>query len=328
MSGAGAATVSVTATAVALTKWEWAGSGTLMPVSGSTKATADSIYNRTVGLKLVAFDADGKYSGVGGLKWGTPTEVEVVGTGMQPSGCFVCSTPGSGTACAAQVTNTDTVTVSGYFTTEGTCTLTTSAIKGLPTSTEGSTVSPSKDLEVTVGAPFGIETVPQTVMGAEMSNFTGLTGRTESGERAAVTGKGARLQVRVVDVAGKTVVGDYHTMFTLEPGRVGNATGSNATIIGSLTATAKGGVATFDLDSIPTRRAGCSGQGGEACPHAPWEFTVTAVSPMAPGTGKELNPMDTLTHVGPLHFVRQAERLGVRAKLGSWWSRVEPVGAT
>eukprot|EP00755_Sulcionema_specki_P006272 Sspe_Gene.5152::Locus_1698_Transcript_2_2_Confidence_0.750_Length_13180::g.5152::m.5152 len=301
-----------------MTQWKWVASPNLMPVVSGSRATADSVFNRTVALRLMAYDSKAMYSGLGGLTW-SANEVTVSGAAMTPAGCFVCSSPTQDDKCTVTVNNTDDVVLEGYFPATGKCVIAGEAVKGFPVSS-GSAVSASTALEVTVQVPADVQTVSAMTPGMEQVNFTKLTASLLNGEPAGVAGVGVVMQLQVMQGDSTVATGDYHTTLSVTGKMMGNTTGRNDTTWGPVVKTVKGGMAHFAIDVPPTRKEGCAMDA--MCEHTPWMFTVVASSPLLPGK-EGATITETTLHAGPLYVVREAVMLKVEMQSWGEWKSLE-----
>ena len=278
--------------------------------------------HRSVVITLGAFDETATHSGAT-ITWATQA-VAFDDTNMQPPGCFECTaafTNDVGTRlCPAAVgVGGTTASLSGRFTTPGACVIGTAAISGLPTSTDGVTKSPSQPLTVTLQVPLKLAIVGALNEGTSLNtpNFTKLWGRTHGGQAAAVIGVGSSLTIRVVDSTGATVTGDSHTQISAVGTRSGgtNVTGS---VRWTIDATMNNGETVFSLATTETTRTGtCDAMAvltsTDVCEHAPWTFDVSAT---VTATDGQVLLFESLTQIGPLYFVKRAQRMAAFANLG------------
>eukprot|EP01059_Diplonema_ambulator_P024858 TRINITY_DN413_c1_g1_i1.p1 TRINITY_DN413_c1_g1~~TRINITY_DN413_c1_g1_i1.p1 ORF type:complete len:3944 (+),score=986.90 TRINITY_DN413_c1_g1_i1:61-11892(+) len=148
---------------------------------------------------------------------------------MQPQGCFVCSSyvSANDTSKCAVTQTAAAVTLKGYFTSTGPCTITTQVINGLP-------VTGSANL---VGTDYTVTVFVDVTMGVLIQEFNGLMGSTSffkslttltnngagvaDGMPAAVQAAGSGLQFVVFDSGKQRVSGDYHSIATVDTFRDG-----------------------------------------------------------------------------------------------------------
>eukprot|EP01062_Namystynia_karyoxenos_P024185 TRINITY_DN193_c2_g2_i1.p1 TRINITY_DN193_c2_g2~~TRINITY_DN193_c2_g2_i1.p1 ORF type:complete len:4348 (+),score=1167.20 TRINITY_DN193_c2_g2_i1:633-13046(+) len=321
--------VPVEVTQMSVSKWAWASSTTFAPGGEPSWAavTAKAAATRVYVLALRAWDTDFKdYSDVAGVTWDDPPAALVLTS--HPTGCFVCVQtdpltgetqtlrPADGCRPSVQGTAANPqesvdglapygarVEITGVFPMpDGSTKCDITDISGLPAGT-----ALSQPMTVTVQRPVRIELATYPLMGLEMSNFSGMVGRTEFGEPAMVTGRPAFLTLRVVDAEGKLANGDFHTRFVLQGYRIvppGTTLAADAQTHLRLEQTAAAGEARITLGGAqplgPTQVA-CTPDG--ACQHAPWELNVTA--------SYDGVIFDDIKAIGPLYVIIQAEKLRV-----------------
>ncbi|KAJ9470662.1 hypothetical protein DIPPA_00634 [Diplonema papillatum] len=345
LANATAQAFSVTWEPTTLSVWNWGSTDTIAAASGSSAYTARSVVNRTVELGLLAMDSTETYSGLGGLTWSSASVV-FAESSVDPAGCFKCAssftTTDGDTACpvTAGGNSGDQVTITGVFTTAGTCSISSSAFSGFPTAVADTTASPLTGLTVTVDEAASVAVVPSTegTNLETLTNFSGLKGWTLAGMPAAISGHGAWIRLKVVDAAGDVVTGDSHMEFTLTGKRVVDPMSpspspaenmTDAHEWGPVTATASHGYVTFMLDvNDTTRTLACEHAmmsdiaRGTPCEHMPWMFNVSAAAPVSSdAVTTQPTAMGSVTNIGPLYFVRKAHEPMV---FGSFGAKVPP----
>eukprot|EP01062_Namystynia_karyoxenos_P020585 TRINITY_DN17796_c0_g1_i2.p1 TRINITY_DN17796_c0_g1~~TRINITY_DN17796_c0_g1_i2.p1 ORF type:complete len:1137 (+),score=261.73 TRINITY_DN17796_c0_g1_i2:4428-7838(+) len=325
--------------AVAPVHWLWQPSPSLVVHRASETSwnvQAAAVLNRTVVLRLAAFDAAGAVTGLGIAQWAEPPSVAVDAARVTPSGCFACSRPLGDGHCAVSPEG-DAVELEGHFSVAGECLFAAGALSGLP-------LLPGQD---TVPVKYGLSVAVQQaaaiafVRGPTGSDLGGLDGwadpllaaapeaesdlpplHTGSGSEAfgvpaALTGSGARLAVRVLAPDGELVRGDHATVVTFRANR-GVQGSANGTQTWQSTVVAKAGVAeaVFDPGAETLSCGGCAAGsvcGAGCATHAGWSVSAAA--------GK----LGALNARAPLYFVRWAQGLRVEARAArADWTLLSP----
>eukprot|EP01065_Artemidia_motanka_P016373 TRINITY_DN2006_c3_g2_i3.p1 TRINITY_DN2006_c3_g2~~TRINITY_DN2006_c3_g2_i3.p1 ORF type:complete len:3276 (+),score=1117.62 TRINITY_DN2006_c3_g2_i3:1479-11306(+) len=306
-------------------KFTWQGSSTLTaPSMVGGLATVDSVTTRYVELKLQATDENGKVvesadpipapQGVVDqyIEAGCGNTCRLSKAAMQPPGCF--NEQGNPYATPDGLV----VIIYGWFTAGTSCTIPTGVLGTTATGPSGWPIASS--LEVTLQTPVKVEIVPSQGLGLNRPVFSGLTG-VVGNEPAATVGGGAWLSVRTVDAAGKTCVGDYHTLLTVD-----SVAGSGSTEAGvaggTLQVTGQSAAGVANLKISPGW--GTTLTDGT---HSAWQFNLVSKHRVVNTSfvfsfrqnenivTTELNG-NTAGVLGPVYYVRQATKLLVEAVLG------------
>eukprot|EP01065_Artemidia_motanka_P018597 TRINITY_DN2190_c0_g4_i1.p1 TRINITY_DN2190_c0_g4~~TRINITY_DN2190_c0_g4_i1.p1 ORF type:complete len:2410 (+),score=978.41 TRINITY_DN2190_c0_g4_i1:537-7232(+) len=307
-----------------LVKYAWTASSTFVPaggLSGGASATGFAVGNRSVRLRLTAYDTDLAITGIGSALNGgavfpggqaADTTLWVDSAAMSPPECFKCLdfTPGTTQCILSQVANADAVEMRGYFDPAQTsCTILPAALPTLATTVAGETTAPASQLVVTIQTPVRIEVVPQTRVAGGTSqtvSFSGLTETTPAGDPAGLLGVGAGLEIKIVDANGDVCTGDYSTTVGFKF-RAQGGTYSAATNPFGITASA--GTVNFPINLAASTRVSASA-------HSGFYYQVTAT--YVPATIQTLLnlPATATADVGPIYLVQRATKLRVQVRLG------------